>query len=121
MRRASLLVRALAAACVWHGLVGPAPCVAASQQDSPADSVRSAVVTAVNSAIISPFLTFSNLIQFDNRSGNLGLQSHVRWTIEPGNDLFVVGQGWVQDFERGYRFRRQDSRLATKLQYTFRF
>ncbi len=71
---------------------------------------------------VSPFLTFSNLIQFDNRSGNLGLQSRVRWTIEPGNDLFfVVGQGWVQDFERGYRFRRQDSRLATKLQYTFRF
>ena len=72
---------------------------------------------------VSPFLTFSNLIQFDNRSGNLGLQSRVHWTIEPGSDLFFVfGQGWVQDLERGYReFRRQDSRLATKLQYTFRF
>ena len=71
----------------------------------------------------SPFLSFSNLIQFDNRSGNLGLQSRVHWTIEPGNELFFVfGQGWVQDLERGYRdFRRQDSRLATKLQYTFRF
>jgi len=72
---------------------------------------------------VSPFLTFSNLIQFDNRSGNLGLQSRVQWTIEPGNEIFFVfGQGWVQDIERGYRdFRRQDSRLATKLQYTFRF
>ena len=72
---------------------------------------------------VSPFLTFSNLIQFDNRSGNLGLQSRVHWTIEPGSDLFFVfGQGWVHDLERGYReFRRQDSRLATKLQYTFRF
>ncbi len=71
----------------------------------------------------SPFLSFSNLIQFDNRSGNLGLQSRVHWTIEPGNEIFFVfGQGWVQDLERGYRdFRRQDSRLATKLQYTFRF
>ena len=70
----------------------------------------------------SPFLSFSNLIQFDNRSGNLGLQSRVHWTIEPGNDVFFVfGQGWVQDLERGYDFRRQDSRLATKLQYTFRF
>jgi len=47
----------------------------------------------------------------------------VHWTIEPGNEVFFVfGQGWVQDLERGYReFRRQDSRLATKLQYTFRF
>ena len=70
----------------------------------------------------SPFLSFSNLIQYDNRSGNLGLQSRVHWTIEPGNDVFFVfGQGWVQDLERGYDFRRQDSKLATKLQYTFRF
>ena len=73
---------------------------------------------------LSPFLSFSNLIQFDNRSGNLGLQSRVRWTLEPGNDLFFIfGQGWIQEFdERGcFDFRPQDSRLATKLQYTFRF
>jgi hypothetical protein len=71
---------------------------------------------------VSPFLSFSNLIQFDNRSENLGLQSRVRWTIEPGNEVFFVfGQGWVQDMERGYSFRRHDSKLVTKLQYTFRF
>ena len=71
---------------------------------------------------LSPFLSFSNLIQFDNRSGNLGLQSRVRWTLSPGNDLFFVfGQGWVQDLERGYDFRRQDTKLSTKFQYTFRF
>ena len=71
---------------------------------------------------VSPFLSFSNLIQFDNRSENLGLQSRVRWTVEPGNDIFFIfGQDWVQDLERGYDFRRQDSRLATKIQYTFRF
>ena len=32
-----------------------------------------------------------------------------------------IRSGWVQELERGYDFRRQDSRLATKLQYTFRF
>ena len=32
----------------------------------------------------SPFLTFSNLIQYDNESGNLGWQGRVRWTLEPG-------------------------------------
>ena len=70
----------------------------------------------------SPFLSVSSLIQFDNRSENLGLQSRVRWTIEPGNDVFFIfGQGWVQDIERGYDFMRQDSRLAMKFQYTFRF
>ncbi len=71
---------------------------------------------------VTPFLSFSNLIQYDNRSGNLGLQSRVRLTVRPGNDLFFVfGQGWVQDLERGYDFRRQDTKLATKFQYTFRF
>jgi hypothetical protein len=79
------------------------------------------VSSQVNYAV-SPFLSFSNLIQFDNGSRNLGLQSRVRWTLQPGNDLFFVfGQGWVQDIAGGYDFRRQDTKLATKLQYTFRF
>jgi hypothetical protein len=72
----------------------------------------------------SPLLTFRNLIQFDNRSGNLGLQSRVRWTIAPGNDLFFIfGQGWLQELDErgGLDFRVRDLRLATKLQYTFRF
>ncbi len=77
--------------------------------------------TQINYAV-SPFLSFSNLIQFDNRSGNLGLQSRVRWTLQPGNDVFFIfGQGWVQETGGFYDFRQQDSRLATKLQYTFRF
>ncbi|MBL8211461.1 MAG: carbohydrate binding family 9 domain-containing protein [Bryobacterales bacterium] len=73
---------------------------------------------------VSPLLTFRNLIQYDNRSGNLGLQSRVRWTIAPGNDLFFIfGQGWIQEFDErgGVDFRVRDTRLATKLQYTFRF
>jgi hypothetical protein len=71
----------------------------------------------------TPFLSFSNLVQYDNRSRNLGLQSRVRWTLEPGNDLFfILGQGWIQDPTGGaYDFLRQDTKLATKLQYTFRF
>jgi hypothetical protein len=79
------------------------------------------IVTSQVNYNVSPFLSFANLIQFDNRSGNLGLQARVRWTLDPGNDLFFIfGQGWVQDITGGYDFRRQDSRLATKLQYTFR-
>ena len=71
---------------------------------------------------VSPFISLSNLVQFDNRSGNLGLQSRVRWTLKPGNDVFFIfGQGWVQELGGFYDFRQQDSRLATKLQYTFRF
>ena len=70
----------------------------------------------------SPFLSFTNLIQFDNLSRSLGWQSRARWTIEPGNDLFFVfGQGWIQDPETGHRFVARESKVSAKIQYTVRF
>ena len=72
----------------------------------------------------SPRLSFSNLIQYDNRSRNLGWQSRVRWTLQPGNDFFLsFNQGWIQDEleNRRMRFRVQDSRVSTKFQYSHRF
>jgi hypothetical protein len=72
----------------------------------------------------SPILAFSNLIQFDNRSNNLGWQSRVRWTLRPGSDLFFAfNQGWLYELEseRNRRFRAQDSKVSAKFQYSFRF
>jgi hypothetical protein len=70
----------------------------------------------------SPFLSFSNLIQYDNLSRNLGWQGRVRWTLQPGNDLFFVyTQGWIQESLGGFRFDAQDTKVSTKLQYTARF
>ena len=78
--------------------------------------------TATVNYSVSPYLSFSNLVQYDNRSRNLGLQSRVRWTLQPGRDLFLVyGQGWIQDPNGGTSFRPQDSKISTKFQYTFRF
>lgn len=72
----------------------------------------------------SPSLSFSSLVQYDNRSRNLGWQSRVRWTLEPGHDLFfAVNQGWVQEEgdNRNLRFRAQDSKVSGKFQYSYRF
>ena len=70
----------------------------------------------------SPFLTFSNLIQYDNRSRNLGWQGRVRWILEPGNDLFlVVNRGWIRSTDGRDRFVAQESRVSVKAQYTLRF
>ena len=72
----------------------------------------------------SPSLSFTNLIQYDNRSRNLGWQSRVRWTLEPGNDLFIaINQGWVQEEgdNGNLRFRAQDSKVSGKFQYSYRF
>ena len=72
----------------------------------------------------SPSLSFSNLIQYDNRSRNLGWQARVRWTLEPGNDVFFAfNQGWVQEETdlRTLRFRVQDTKMSAKFQYSYRF
>ncbi len=51
-RYSSLRIGSLAVICAWHCIVAPALCVAASQQTSPTDPDRSAVVTAVTSEIV---------------------------------------------------------------------
>jgi hypothetical protein len=74
---------------------------------------------------VSPRLSFTNLVQYDNRSRNLGWQSRARWTLRPGNDLFVAfQQGWIQEDEgldRGRKFTAQDTKLSAKFQYSHRF
>jgi hypothetical protein len=82
------------------------------------------IATSNISYAASPTLSFSNLLQYDNRSRNFGWQSRVRWTLQPGNDLFFAfNQGWVQDEldNRSLRFRAQDTKLSTKFQYSYRF
>ena len=70
----------------------------------------------------SPNLAFQNLLQFDNRSRNLGWQSRVRWTLRSGDDLFLVfNQGWIREDSDNLRFRAQDNKVSAKFQYTFRF
>ncbi len=71
---------------------------------------------------VSPYLTFFNLIQFDNESRNMGWQSRVRWILQPGNEVFLVfNQGWLQDDHGGLNFRAVETGFSGKIQYTFRF
>lgn len=71
---------------------------------------------------VSPYLTFFNLVQYDNESRDLGWQSRVRWIIKPGNEVFLVfNQGWIQDERGGLNFKSSRTGLAGKMQYTFRF
>jgi hypothetical protein len=80
------------------------------------------IVTSNVNYSASPFLSFSNLIQYDNRSRNLGWQGRVRWTLEPGRDLFLAfNQGWIHEDDSNLRFRPQDSKLSAKFQYSVRF
>ena len=81
------------------------------------------IFTGNASFAVSPSLSLSNLVQYDNRSRNLGWQSRVRWTLRPGNDLFFAfNQGWIQAEDAGsLRFRTEDRKVSAKFQYSFRF
>lgn len=80
------------------------------------------IFTSNVSYAATPRLSLSNLIQYDNRSRNMGWQSRVRWTLQPGNDVFFAfNQGWIREDVGDLRFRTQDSKVSAKFQYSFRF
>ncbi|MEJ2108381.1 MAG: DUF5916 domain-containing protein [Acidobacteriota bacterium] len=68
----------------------------------------------------TPFISLANLMQYDTDSRNIGLQSRLRWILQPGNEFFVVlNHNWQEDeFDR---FESALTRFRVKLNYTFRF
>jgi hypothetical protein len=68
---------------------------------------------------LTPDLTWSTVVQYDNKSSDVGLNSRIRWTYRPGSDVFfVVNQGWDYD---DARFHRVASEITLKVGTTFRF
>lgn len=71
----------------------------------------------------TPFMAWSNNVQYDTQSAVLGWQSRYRWIVRPGNDIyFVYNHNWLDDpLSTNSRFRSLDRRLSSKLLYTYRF
>jgi hypothetical protein len=67
----------------------------------------------------SPELEWRNFLQFDNEQDSLGVNSRVRWILQPGSDLFLV---WNQTQARvGGSFVPTFQEAAFKIGYTLRF
>jgi hypothetical protein len=67
----------------------------------------------------SPNVSWQNLVQYDNESRLLGVQSRFRWILKPGNDVFLVlNRGWLHDL-LGHYVPAFD-RATVKIQYTVR-
>src|SRR5438034_3141036 len=70
----------------------------------------------------NPNLVLSSFVQYDTESQNVGTNTRLRWTIKPGNDLFIVwNRGWqriVTDPHIG--IVPQSDLVAIKLRWTFR-
>jgi hypothetical protein len=78
------------------------------------------IFTAQANFNFSPNVSWANLVQYDNESRILGVQSRFRWILKPGNDLFlVINRGWIRGLDGAYNSNYD--RATVKLQYTFRY
>ena len=75
----------------------------------------------------SPWISFTNQLQYDDQSELLGLFSRVRWIVKPGNDVyFVYTHNWRYEYldplDPDTRNLQRLSRGASiKVNYTYRF
>ena len=75
----------------------------------------------------SPWISFTNQLQYDDQSELLGLFSRVRWIVKPGNDVyFVYTHNWQYEYldplDPDTRNLQRLSRGASiKVNYTYRF
>ena len=68
---------------------------------------------------LSPWISTTAIVQFDNVSSITGLFARFRWTLRPGSDLFAVYTHNWQSLD-GRRFTLERS-ATTKINYTHRF
>jgi hypothetical protein len=70
----------------------------------------------------NPNLVLSSFIQYDTTCQNVGTNSRLRWTIKPGNDLFIVwNRGWQRIITAPHvSIIPQTDLIAVKLRWTFR-
>ena len=77
---------------------------------------------SVNTQIaFSATLSWSNLIQYDNVSENLGINSRLHWIPEAGQQAFLVLNYGFEDFDKDNVFESTIADLSLKFNYTFRF
>lgn len=68
----------------------------------------------------NPRWAWLNVIQYENVSGELGLNSRLRWIPEAGREAyFVINHGFIRDSSRS--FKTLTSEIVLKINYTFRF
>jgi hypothetical protein len=69
---------------------------------------------------LTPRISFTNIVQFDNVSDLLGLYNRLRWIVTPGSDLYLVHTwNWIQ--MPGNRFSPLETQGALKVSFTHRF
>ncbi|NNC65462.1 MAG: hypothetical protein HKN84_11805, partial [Gammaproteobacteria bacterium] len=69
----------------------------------------------------SSTLFWVNLLQYDNGSEEIGINSRLQWIPRAGQEGFIVLNHNLQDFDKDNTFNSQRADLSMKFSYTFRF
>lgn len=69
----------------------------------------------------SSTLYWINLLQYDNLSEELGINTRLQWIPQAGQEAFIVLNHNMQDYNKDNTFESAYSDLTVKLRYTFRF
>jgi hypothetical protein len=72
-------------------------------------------------AAFSSTLSWVNLIQYDNVSETIGVNSRLHWVPQAGREGFFVVNHNLEDFDRDNEFHSTFSEATVKFGYTFRF
>jgi hypothetical protein len=89
--------------------------------DLPEGDFVTRLIRARVDVVFSSQLSWSNLLQYDNESEVVGLNSRLQWIPQAGRELFFVVNHAMEDVDRDDRFRSQRQEAVLKVGYTLRF
>jgi len=71
--------------------------------------------------VFSSTLSWVNLLQWDNVSGTLGINSRLHWIPQAGREAFLVLNHNMRDTDGRRHFKSDTAELSAKINYTIRF
>ncbi|MGE4659014.1 MAG: sugar-binding protein [Gammaproteobacteria bacterium] len=92
-----------------------------NEVDLPQGNFTTRLVRLKLDAVFSSTLSWVNLIQYDNVSGTLGINSRLHWTPEAGRDAYLVLNHNLDEENQGGSFHSSALEAVIKFNYTFRF
>ena len=71
--------------------------------------------------VFSSRLSWVNLLQWDNDTDELGINSRLHWIPQAGREVYLVLNHNLEDHDEDGSYRSMNADLTGKLNYTFRF
>ena len=92
-----------------------------SHTPGPEGAFATRLTQLTTEVVFSSALSWVNLIQWDNDSDILGINSRLHWAPQSGRDFYLVLNHSLQDLDEDGTFSSLGADLTAKASYTFRF